>query len=90
MVKEGSGIPVFCQKLGLQLHQDVYNTTRLVLGIFTIDAVVELKSLDILWCVFMSTAGVVINIECKTWAANIKPHKDNKPMGTVKFQLMID
>uniref|UniRef100_A0A1B6GMJ1 Sodium/potassium-transporting ATPase subunit beta n=2 Tax=Cuerna arida TaxID=1464854 RepID=A0A1B6GMJ1_9HEMI len=37
----------------------------------------------------MPQAGVVINVECKTWAANIKPHKD-KPIGTVKFQLMID
>ncbi|XP_054282377.1 sodium/potassium-transporting ATPase subunit beta-2-like [Macrosteles quadrilineatus] len=37
----------------------------------------------------MPQTGIVISIECKTWAANIKPHKD-KLIGTVKFQLMID
>lgn len=34
-------------------------------------------------------AGILINVECKAWAKNIK-HSRNDKIGAVHFELMID
>lgn len=39
--------------------------------------------------IYFVTAGILINVECKAWARNIK-HSRHDKMGVVHFELMID
>lgn len=49
----------------------------------------KIETYELYYIYFSFAAGILINVECKAWAKNIK-HSRNDKIGAVHFELMID